>query len=75
LRPSEISAAARPALNLAKCGGKPSPVSPQIFNPGYFAYGAHRICRQAAGRSAILSPGFGFDGGEGLGWSTASVNQ
>src|SRR5215813_10935277 len=39
------------------------------------AYGASRTWRQAAGRSAILSPGLGFDGGDGLGWSTASVNQ
>src|SRR5215475_14066844 len=39
------------------------------------AYGARRTWRQAAGRSAILSPGLGFAGGPGLGWSTASVNQ
>src|SRR5262249_8148257 len=39
------------------------------------SYGARRTWRQAAGRSAILSPGLGFAGGDGLGWSTASVNQ
>src|SRR5262249_25755110 len=39
------------------------------------SYGASRTWRQAAGRSAILSPGLGFAGGDGLGWSTASVNQ
>src|SRR5262249_40026809 len=39
------------------------------------AYGARRTWRQAAGRSAIRGPGLGFDGGDGLGWSTASVNQ
>ena len=38
-------------------------------------YGASRTWRQAAGRSAILGPGLGFAGGDGLGWSTASVNQ
>src|SRR5262249_45611513 len=46
-------------------------------SPAYGAnsYGARRTWRQAAGRSAILSPGLGFAGGPGLGWSTASVNQ
>src|SRR5262249_9513828 len=39
------------------------------------AYGASRTGRQAAGRSAILSPGLGFDGGAGRGGATASVNQ
>ena len=42
---------------------------------GASSYGARRTWRQAAGRSAILSPGLGFAGGDGLGWSTASVNQ
>src|SRR5262249_19112591 len=42
---------------------------------GASSYGARRTWRQAAGRSAILSPGLGFAGGPGLGWSTASVNQ
>src|SRR6266436_5005492 len=37
-------------------------------------YGANSTWRHAAGRSPILSPGLGFDGGDGLGWSTASVN-
>ena len=39
------------------------------------AYGARRTWRQAAGRSAIFGPGLGFAAGDGLGWSTASVNQ
>ena len=42
---------------------------------GANSYGAKRTWRQAAGRSAILGPGLGFAGGDGLGWSTASVNQ
>src|SRR5215472_11615263 len=42
---------------------------------GASSYGARRTWRQAAGRSAILGPGLGFAGGDGLGWSTASVNQ
>ena len=42
---------------------------------GASRYGASRTWRQAAGRSAIRGPGLGFDGGDGLGWSTASVNQ
>src|SRR5262249_19914600 len=42
---------------------------------GASSYGARRTWRQAAGRSTIRSPGLGFAGGPGLGWSTASVNQ
>src|SRR6266852_1384300 len=42
---------------------------------GANSYGARRTWRQAAGRSAILGPGLGFAAGDGLGWSTASVNQ
>src|SRR5262249_53303360 len=42
---------------------------------GANSYGARRTWRQAAGRSAIRGPGLGLDGGDGLGWSTASVNQ
>src|SRR6516164_3621298 len=42
---------------------------------GASGYGARRTWRQAAGRSAILGPGLGLAGGDGLGWSTASVNQ
>src|SRR5262249_58302155 len=44
-------------------------------SPRANSYGARRTWRQTAGRSAIRGPGLGFDGGDGLGWSTASVNQ
>jgi hypothetical protein len=63
---------------MAQCGavlpsGTESRISLRFIRatkPTYICnnYGANSTWRQAAGRSAILSPGLGFDGvGDGLG--------